>query len=72
MKVKIDSLTTEFQQKTLEQEMIKKKMDQWEQKFERLILHNTLPELPPKLAGENVNDNEDFSDDEINDCDDVL
>ncbi|KAJ1415044.1 Transposase-associated domain [Sesbania bispinosa] len=78
MKAKIDALTAELQQKNLEQEKmnveqekLKQKMDQWEQKFERLMLQNNVPVLPPEPAGENVDANEDFGDDEINNYDDL-
>ncbi|KAJ1381978.1 hypothetical protein SESBI_44633 [Sesbania bispinosa] len=79
MKAKIDALTVELQQKNLEQEKmnleqekLKQKMDQWEKKFERLMLQNNLPVLPPEPARENVNANEDFGDDKMNDYDDLV
>ncbi|KAJ1387328.1 hypothetical protein SESBI_40068 [Sesbania bispinosa] len=56
----------------VEQEKLKQKMDQWEQKFEMLMLQNNLSVLPPEPApepaGENVDANEDFGD-EMNDYD---
>ncbi|KAJ1410071.1 hypothetical protein SESBI_22307 [Sesbania bispinosa] len=79
MKAKIDALTAKLQQKNLEQEKmnlekekLKQKMGQWEQKFERLMLQNNLPVLPLEPLGENVNANEDFGDDEMNDYNDLV
>ncbi|KAJ1443074.1 hypothetical protein SESBI_00353 [Sesbania bispinosa] len=40
----------EQEKMNLEQEKLKQKMDQWEQKFERLMLQNNLPVLPPEPA----------------------
>lgn len=64
MQAKIQELTAELQQKNLEQEMIKQKMEQWERRFERLMLDNNLKtSLQPE--GEDDNENEEMGEDDM-------
>jgi len=57
MKSTIQALADELERKNIEQEKMKKKMEQWELKFERLLLHNNATSSLASIQEEN-NDND--------------
>ncbi|XP_058772808.1 uncharacterized protein LOC131646885 [Vicia villosa] len=66
MEAKIEALTAELEQKNLEQEMLRQKMEHWERMFERFMPNiNQNSPLEPELEGEGDNENIEMGDGEL-------